>query len=234
MGITTSIATSVTDSAIAILGVAVVGVFFAVWHAGQFVAAVCNAAERVAARLVPGSIPGRAGRLLLACPCVAGPAPSGHVGALDRGPLVLLVGGAGTCFITSTGHGEPAMIPVRSEVLDGDDPVCAPVLVDDHDQLPASVPQFAERGQHRLAARHRRDRPRQLAHRPVRGCAVCAGDHGVGGVASRTRRRAQLVEVVAGGAYTRVTVPLHVARACSRTGASIGRMTWNTPHCLHT
>jgi hypothetical protein len=50
MGITTSIATSVTDSAIAILGVAVVGVFFVVWHVGQFVAAVCNAAERVAAR----------------------------------------------------------------------------------------------------------------------------------------------------------------------------------------
>jgi hypothetical protein len=50
MGITRSIATSVTDSAIAILGVAVVGVFFAVWHAGQFVAAVCNAAERVVAR----------------------------------------------------------------------------------------------------------------------------------------------------------------------------------------
>jgi hypothetical protein len=50
MGITTSIATSVTDSAIALLGVAVVGVFFVVWHAGQFVAAVCDAAERVAAR----------------------------------------------------------------------------------------------------------------------------------------------------------------------------------------
>jgi hypothetical protein len=32
VGIATSIATSVTDGAIAILGVAVVGLFFAVWH----------------------------------------------------------------------------------------------------------------------------------------------------------------------------------------------------------
>jgi hypothetical protein len=43
------------------------------------------------------------------------------------------------------------------------------------------VPQFAERGQDRLAARHRRDRPRQLAHGPSRVAADRAGDHGMGG-----------------------------------------------------